>query len=723
MTTDLQRLLQGKIPCAQTGIEIKKSICTICDPATQCGLDLYVKDGKVIKVEGSKEHPFNKGTLCAKGAATRQYLYNAERIKTPLKRIGPKGSGEFEPISWDEALDTIAAKFNEIKNNQGPESVAFFSGYTKYYRPYLKRLTHSFGSPNYITESSTCHHATALAQKLVYGQPAAPDIANTNCLMVWSANKFHSAPAVGKTIQNRLEQGMKLIVIDPRVTPTAARADIHLRIRPGTDGALALAMAHTIIEEELFDQEFVGDYTFGFADYRDYVKQFTAERAEEITGIPAETIRAAARMYASAKPASIMTSASAIVHHTNGVQNYRAIFALIGLTGNYDILGGNFVSPQSFVHAPGRIITREHEFIQPRCWSEMAPRIGADRFPLWTEVIDEEGQAMQLPQQIRSGKPYPIKALIGFGLNFRMWPNSQGMLESLNMLDLFVNVDIFMTDTCKYADIVLPACTSVERSELRCYPSGYIIYTQPAIKPLYDSRSDIDIIYALADRLHLDDPLFKAGYESSIDWMLKPSSINIAELKKNPGGMPVPNPIKREERKYLKDGFKTPSGKLEFKSKILEKYIGRPGHDALPVYTPSRRSYEATPELAKEYPFILNTGSRLPMFIHTRTYRLSWTSSLRSNHPAADINPADATYLGIKQDDTIHIATPEGMITVKANLAQMVLPGVVNMYHGHPDADVNQLFGNDYLDPLSGYPGFKSTLCKVEKVRGGAENK
>jgi len=428
-------------------------------------------------------------------------------------------------------------------------------------------------------------------------------------------------------------------------------------------------------------------------------------------------------MYASAKPASIMTSASSIVHHTNGVQNYRAIFALIGLTGNYDIFGGNFVSPQSFVHAPGRIITREHEFIQPRPWGEMAPRVGADRFPLWTEMIDEEGQAMQLPQQIRSGEPYPIKALIGFGLNYRMWPDSQRMIESLSMLDFFVNVDIFMTDTCKYADIVLPACTSVERSELRCYGSGYIIYTQPAIAPLYDSRSDTDIIYALADRLNLDDPLFKAGYEASIDWILEPSGINIAELKKHPGGMPVPNPIKREEKKYLRDGFATPSGKLEFKSKVLERYTGRPGFDALPVYTPSQRSYEATPELAKEYPFILNTGSRLPMFIHTRTYRLSWTSSLRPNHPAADINPADASGMGINQDDAIHIATPEGRITVKANLTKMVLPGVINMYHGHPDADVNQLFASNYLDPLSGFPGFKSTLCKVEKAGEEAGNK
>ncbi len=155
---------------------------------------------------------------------------------------------------------------------------------------------------------------------------------------------------------------------------------------------------------------------------------------------------------------------------------------------------------------------------------------------------------------------------------------------------------------------------------------------------------------------------------------------------------------------------------MEFKSKVLEKYEGRPGFEALPVYTPPKYSKESTPELAQEYPFILNTGSRLPMYVHTRTFRLTWTNSLRPNHPAADINPADAARLGIKQDDAIRISTPKDAIAVKANLTQMVQPGVIHMFHGHSEADVNVLFESDYLDPLSGFPGFKSTLCKVEKV-------
>ena len=250
------------MPASGTGVEVRKSICTICDPQTQCGLDLHVKDGKIVKVEGSKEHPYSVGTLCSKGAATRQYIYSEDRLKTPLKRTGPRGSGKFEPISWDEALDTIAAKLNEIKLQNGPESVVFFSGYTKYFRPYLKRLAHSFGSPNYLTESSTCHRATAMAQKLTFGLPGGPDLKNTRCLLVWSANPFYTNPGNARAILKGRERGMKLIVVDPRETPTTALADIHLPVRPGTDGALALSMANVIIHEKLYDRDFVGNHSY-----------------------------------------------------------------------------------------------------------------------------------------------------------------------------------------------------------------------------------------------------------------------------------------------------------------------------------------------------------------------------------------------------------------------------------------------------------------------------
>lgn len=710
---DINKMLKGKIPGSKTEIDVKKSICTICDPMTQCGMDLYVKNGKIIKVEGSKENPYNRGALCSKGAATRQYVYNEDRLKTPLKRKGPRGSGSYEPITWDDAMNIIVDKLNNYKQKYGPESVVFFSGYAKWFRPFLQRLAYAFGSPNYLTESSVCFQAMAMAQQLVFGLPGAPDVKNTRCVMVWSANPFYTNCGNAGHLVDAKNQGVKIIVVDPRITPTTNIADIHLQLKPGTDGALALAMANVIINEELYDADFVHGYTYGFDEYRNYVKQFTPEKAEEITGVPAYKIRKAARMYATTKPASIMPSASPVVHHTNGVNNYRAVFSLVGLTGNYDIYGGNYVNPPSYLYVSGGFKTRADDFVDIDK-ENMAPRIGSSRFPVWDEMVDE-GHSMELPNQIQSGTPYPIKALLGFGLNYRMWPDSKFMAESLAKLDFFVNLDIFMTDSCKLADIILPVCTSVERSELRCYAQNYVIYTQPVIEPLYESRTDIDVIFDLAKRLELDDELLKTDYETCLDWILEPSGITIDELKKHPGGMKVPNPVDWGEKKYLKIGFKTPSGKLEFKSKVLEKYDDTSKYPTLPAYMPPKYSKEATPEMAEEYPFILNTGSRLPMFVHTRTFRLPWTKSLRPE-AAADINPQDAEKLDISQGDEIRLKTPKDAITVKANLTKTVLPGVIHMYHGYKDADVNQLIEADYLDPISGYPGYKSLLCKIEKV-------
>ncbi len=716
----IEALLKAKIPGPETGIEIKKSICAICDPMTQCGLDVYVKDGRVIKVEGSDAHPFNNGALCAKGAATRQYLYSEKRIKTPLRRVGARGSGQFEAISWDEALEETAKRCLAAKAQSGPESVIFYAGYTKYFRPYLSRLASAFGSPNYCTESSTCSTATGMAQKLVFGAPGGPDLGNTDCYLVWSCNPYYSGHGKAQAVDKKLARGMKMIVVDPRITPTTERSHIHLRPRPGTDGALALAMAQVIISENLHDADFIAHYSYGFDEYRDYVKDFSPEKGEELTGVPAAKIREAARLFATSGRACIQPSASPVVHHTNGVQNYRAVFMLAALTGNYDVRGGNFAEPPSWLYVSAGFRTREEEFKHPTPLDKLAPRIGAERFPVWMETAGGEAQAMFLPEQLRTGRPYPLKVLLGFGMNHRMWPDSEGFKKSLEHLDFIVNTDIFMTDTCRLADIVLPVCTSLERSELRAYGSGHALLSQPVIPPLYESRSDVDVIYALARRLCPADDLFAKGYEASLDWILEPSGLTVAELKKHPDGLPIKNRPAVPERKY-RNGAKTPSGKIEFKSKVLEKYGEKPGLESLPVYAPPRYSRESAPDLAREYPFTLNTGSRLPMFVHSRTYHLSWTRGLRPDHPAADIHPDDAAGLGIQAGDSLRLSTPFGAISVKANLTRMVLPGVVHMYHGFGGADVNSLLEWDYLDPISGFPGYKSLLCKLEKtVDGGA---
>ena len=699
----------GKVPTKDNGIEIRKTICDICTPRMPCGIDAYVKDGVVIKVEGSKENPQNAGTLCVKGSANRQYIYHRDRIRTPLLRKGEKGSGQFDPISWDEALDIVTDHLQGIKEESGPESIIFYVGYPKWMRPFVKRLAHSFGSPNYCTESSVCATAPMVAANLNYGSFGSPDLKKAKCLLVWSSNPFHSnAPAVRKLLDAR-ENGLKIIEVGPLLTPLTQHADVHLRIRPGTSGALAHGMANVIISEGLFDRGFIENWTLGFEEYREYVRGFTPEATEDITGVPATLIIKAARLYANSKPAALMPSASPTTHHTNGVQNHRALTALVGLTGNFDQEGGNYVVPPNYLYLNNGVATRQREFEQSRPFSEMAPRVGYNRHPIWCDITGQ-AQSMHIPFQIVSQSPYPVRAMLAFGLNYRMWPGSDFMREKLKMLDFLVDIDLFMTDSAKMADLVLPACSSFERSELKFYNQPYAIWTEPVIQPLGESRSDVDIIFDLAPGLAPDDVLFRAGYEKSLDWIMEPANLKIADLKKHPGGRSIDEVQLPPYRKYEKSGFHTPSGKMEFTSMTLKEA----GLDPLPKYEEPKLSPRSTPEVAKEFPLILTTGARLPMFIHSRTFRVPWLRRLRPD-PMVDMNPRDADERGIFSGDWVELSTPRRSIRVKANLTEIVPPGVVNMLYGYPQADVNELIEPDYLDPISGFPGFKSLLCQVNK--------
>ena len=703
-------LMQNKIPGEQTGIEIKKTICAICEgPGSSCGINAYVKNNKVIKVEGMPEFPQNLGTLCAKGCANRQYIYNADRILTPLKRIGPPGQGPFEPISWDAAYDIIAEKLLTIKADMGPEAVVFGVGYTKWLRPFAQRLAISFGTPNFATESSTCYFATEMAAKLTYGHWGAPDIKRSDCLLIWSKNIFASGTPNAKKLIAAQEKGLKIIEVSPMVTHQTRYADIHLGLRPGTDGALALGMANVIISENLYDSAFVEQWTVGFEAYKNYAQQFSLSKTEAITGVPAHLIQAAARMFACSQASAIMTSASPTVHHTNGVQNHRAIICLSGLTGNYDAPGGNYVVPETWIHVNTAYQSRQEEFVFPRSFATMPPRIGQDRFPLWCELVNE-AQAMCLPDQILSAKPYPIKALIAFGYNARMWPGNDRFTESLKKLDFFVDVDLFMNDTAKLANIILPACSSFERSELRFYPGNHVIFTQPAIPPFGQSKPDSDIIFQLAKRIAPEDELMHQGYEACLDWILKPSGLSIAELKKHPSGLTVENLEMPPFKKYLKEGFATPSGKMEFVSTKLNNA----GFEALPFYKEPALSPIGRPNNTERYPLVLGTGARLPMYVHSRTFRNSWNRKLYPD-PTVLMNSVDAAARHIADGDTIILSTPRNSIEVKAKITDTIAPGVVSIYHGWPEVEVNHLLEPNYLDPISGFPGFKALVCEVKK--------
>ena len=683
-------------------MKVVKTSCSTCGSC--CEVDTYVEDGKLVSVEGARNTPMQSGGMCAKGAAAKQYVYNKDRILYPMKRVGKKGEGKFERISWEEAYEMIAENLLRIRKESGPESVVFYAGYPKWYRPALLRLANAFGSPNYCTESSTCFQAAALAWRSLYGNGiCGPDMKNAKTLLVWSSNLYHSNTPMSGTYQGLKKRGVKIIVVDPRHSVTAHDADIHLQLIPGTDGALALSMAQVIIEEGLYDKEFVENYVYGFEEYREYVQNFVPEEAEKITGVPAAQVRLAARTYAGNGPASVMFSASPIVHHINGVQNYRAVFSLIAITGNYDVEGGNRTQPgpSSLANEFGRV--RRFDGIEA---------IGQKEFPVWFDLSCDEAQCTKLADYILEEKPYPIKAVFAMGLNHRMWPQPEHLQRALEKLDFYVNVELFMSESSNAADLVLPACTSYEREEVHVGKGGRFYLSNRAIEPVGEAKNDIEIIIDLLKKMGLKDEALENGYEAYMQHILEPSGLTLEELKNHPQGMQGKNLFPPAVKTYEAAPLHTPSGKVELKSLVLERYRESHGYEGLPVY----HDYRAETKIDRnQYPLILSTGNRKPQFFHARVYRMAWLSNIEKA-TLVEIHPEDGEKYHIKDGATVKVVSPSGEMVGIAAYTIAGKPGVVNIYHGNPKGDANELIGKDYLDPISGFPGYRSYFCRIERV-------
>ena len=678
--------------------KIVKTSCGICGGG--CLLDAYVKDGKLISVEGVGRMTPDGAGVCAKGAAATQFLYNKERILYPMKRVGEKGEGKFARISWDEAYDMIAENLMKVRERYGAKHTVFYTGYPKWNRPALLRLANAYGSPNYCTESSTCFQAAALAWRSVFGNHICPpDFAHAKIVLIWSSNLYHSNTPMSGMYRGLKKRGVHIIDVDPRHTVTAHDADIHLQLTPGTDGALALAMGHVIIEEGLYDKEFVEKYVYGFEEYAEYVKQFTPEMAEKITGVAAEKIREAAVTYATCGPASIMFSAAPIVHHINGVQNYRAVFALCAITGNYDIEGGNRSQPGPA--SPANEFGKVKRF-------DKEEAIGQKDFPVWFDLSCDEAQCSRLADYILEEEPYKIRALFAMGLNHRMWPQPKRLGEALKKLDFYVNIDFFLSESSYAADLVLPASTTFERDEVRTLRGGGFYYSNRAVEPLGEAKNDIEIIIEVLKRMGLHDEALENGYEAYMEHILKPSGLTLAELKSHPEGMPGKVIFPPAVKTYESKPFATPTGKVELRSVVFE----RNGYDGLPVYRDYR---EMTKVSREEYPLILNTGSRKPQFFHARLYRMPWLTGIETE-PMIELHPEDGKKYQIEDGAHVKVTSPAGQVEGTAAYNISGKPGVVYIYHGNAKGDANELIDKDHLDPISGFPGFKGYFCRIEKA-------
>lgn len=325
------------------GIVTRNSFCDICAPGPHCGVTCYVKDGKIIKVEGTDGHPTNHGLLCPRGQSNRQYVYRKDRVRTPLAPGGPAGRGQIRAhlLGQGPGRDRVPG-LNQVKADYGPSSVAFYSGYNKWYRPFLQRLCYDFGSVNYGTESSSCFTSTIISWRVAAGESfVGPDLGRAGVFLGWCYNAYYSAYLMAGGVEKARARGMKVIIVDPRITPAVEKqCDLYLRIKPGTDSALALCLGRELIVNDWVDHDYIRDNVYGYEQYKNYVMDFTPEKVEKITDVPADQIRLAARMIHEHMPLAINQSGAALVHHTNGMQTHRRSWLWSAIMGTYDRPGG-----------------------------------------------------------------------------------------------------------------------------------------------------------------------------------------------------------------------------------------------------------------------------------------------------------------------------------------------------------------------------------------------
>jgi len=672
----------------------KRTTCYQC--TTECDFTAEVDEaGRIVELAGPE---------CERGAAQLDLQYHEDRILHPLRRA----DGGLERISWDAAYDEIADRLRDARDKYGPESVAFVAGYTKEARPYLQRLAHAFGSPNFMSESSCCFSSTFVAGELNFGKGfgyflggSRADSPKTKTLLVWSTNPFESSVLSDKHFAMVEKEDRTRIVVDPRRTPLAERADVHLQIRPGTDGALALGLHHLLFENGWTDDTFLSKWGKGLSAFREYVREFTPERVAAICRVSAEKIREAARLYGTRGPAQLLISSAATVQHTNGLQNHRAILLLPAVTGNLEIDGGN----RRFV---GRIRPKAIDLFDTI--DQLPPRIGQERFPVWCNHY-AEAHAMPLADAILEGKPYPIRAVLAIGMNVMMWPNSTRLAKALRDLDTFATVDFFHTPTTELADLVLPAATSLEREALIIRGEGRMIYRQAAVEPQGEARSDAQILLDLGCALGMADRFWDGDFRASIRERLEGTpEVTLDELLDEPAGSIVEGGELLPERVYETRGFGTPSGKIELESDELRDH----GYAALPVYEEPAESPASTPDLVRDYPLILTSGGRSRHFTHSRHRNVAWLRA-REPNPRIQIHPHDASARGISDGDRVLVESPRGSVVFHAWVTDLVAPGVVHAFHGWAEANINELTSDAALDPVSGFPGFKSSLCQVRK--------
>jgi len=696
----------------------------------------FDENNKIDRLEPDPEAPLGK-MLCPIAGSVKEIIYSDSRLKHPLKRVGPKGTHEFEEISWDEAYDIIVQKLNDLKQKYGPEAVGIYAGTGSYERAFkdifqLKGseiyLTSSvlfpFGSPNAFGVGAPCYTSLGvLAPKLTMGClhiDMFSDVDNSDLIVVWGTDPSASTPPeMFERLKTASEEGAEIIVIDPRRTKAAELAGSEwLPIRPGSDGALALGLAHILIRDDLYDEDFVAEWTLGFDEFAAYVKDFTPSYVSRITGIDESKLEYLAESIVDAEGASYIMY-TGLEYTKSGVQNIRAVMVLWALAGQLDVPGG-----RCFLRRENSIpLARSRQIETP----DFDKSIGKDKFPVYSLYCGGEPHASLLPKSIIDGDPYKIRAMFIVGASLlTSWPNPNLWRKALRELEFLVTIDLQFTEDAAFADIVLPATTAFEQ-ESYCYYGSSIRLREKMIEPVGEARSNYCILAELAKRLGYGQ-FYPQTQEELLEYVLSESDFTVEELMQADKHVLNIGKEKMAYRKWEKGllrgdgkpGFETPSGKFEIKSTVLEKH----GYEGLPKYEESSETPISNPKLYKKYPLILGTGPFKPDM--KSCLRAIPSFMEKYPYPVVEMSEADAQNRNIEMGDLVVIRTARASVKMRAYVTDKIIEGFVyaSVGGGGPlgtdewkEANINCLTDLEQYDEISGFPVYKTLLCQVKKKR------
>lgn len=728
--------------------ELKRAVCTWCKG--ECGVLVHVKDDHLVKVEPDPEWPKQvyppiKG--CLRRRAAVEWFYHHDRVNFPLKRAGEKGEGKWQKISWTQALDEIAEKLGKIKREYGGEAIAYSQGTSwRFERTCTFRFLRLIGAVNSSGAATVCYVPRAnVAYAIVGMYPHFSVKSSTKCVVLLGAEPLASRPRNAAVIFQAVKNGAKLIVIDPRHTRSATMADVWLKPRPGTDCALLLGMINFIIQERLFDREFVDKWCYGFDQLRARASEYPLDEVARITEVPAEKIAEAARVYVANRP-GCMIEGMGIEELQQNAEALHARWILAALAGNIDIEGGEELTgphprilsagelQPPFGLPPGQAEKQllggkfkllnfpGQALISPavqRAWGKMPMRVSA-------------GHGPTLYRSILAEKPYPVKAMITIANNPMITnPNIKMVYKALKKLDLYIVHDPWLTPSAELADYVLPAASWLEKPILWDFHGNadYMIAGEAALPAAipgeYEHKDEFELCRELGTRMGQQAYWPWKTQEEYYDAMLKPIGMTHREYvyKVRYEQRPV------IERKYERTGFGTPTGKVELYSTIYEKL----GCDPLPKYREPPETPVSRPDLAREYPLTLITGGRFNYMYHSEWRQIDSVRK-RHPHPIVQVHPDTAQKLGIADGDWAWIETPRGRVRQKVELFDGMEPNVVHAEHGwwlpelpgeEPwlhgvwEVNINVVIDDDpeVCNPLTGAFPLRTALCKVYKVK------